>query len=295
MELRKIEDRGGEVFVRKYYDGVHFPPNVPGNVKDHLETLRNLKHKEGDILLNSFPKTGTHWTYDVLHMLLTGKAEYSIGKIMAMDYEPTEKFDALDSPRILVSHLYPKHIPKSVIDEKCKIVYIYRNPKDTAVSMHSFIKRLNIDGFKGYNGKWEHFLEMFATKQLQYNTWFEHVKSWLDYKEDNPDFPIMFVSYEDMKKNLRRCVQKMAEYLGAKQDPEFLDEVAKKCQFSAMSKAKTTDETETAFSRDGSNPFYRKGEVGDWKNWFTVAQNEIYDEVIEEKMAGIDLELKYTL
>ncbi|XP_033728429.1 sulfotransferase family cytosolic 1B member 1-like isoform X1 [Pecten maximus] len=291
MELRKIEDKGGEAMISKYYDGVHFPPVVPGNVKDHLEAVRNLKHKEGDILLNPFPKAGTHWTYDVLHMLLTGKTEYSIGKIMAMDYEPTEKFDALDSPRILVSHLYPKHIPKSVIDEKCKIVYIYRNPKDTAVSAHSFLRRLNIHGYKGYEGQWEHYFEFFATKQIQYNSWFEHVKAWLDFKKTNPELPILFMSFEDMKKDLRSCVQKMAEYLGAKQDPEFLDEVTSKCQFSDMVKAKTEDEIETALSKDGSNPFYRKGEVGDWKNWFTVAQNEMYDKVLEENMADIDLEV----
>ncbi|XP_069108805.1 sulfotransferase 1C4-like isoform X2 [Argopecten irradians] len=295
MEIRKLEDRGGEVMVSKYYDGIHFPPDVPGDIKDHLEAVMNMAHKEGDILLYSFPKTGTHWTWEVLHMLQCGKADYTHGKIIALDFDPIEKFEALESPRIILSHMFPKHLPKFVKDEKCKILYIYRNPKDTAVSMNLFFKRLQVKDFEGYDGKWEHFFEMFAYGKLYYNDWFEHVESWLEFKRKNPDIPILIMAYEDMKRDLRSCVQKIAEHFGTKQDPEFLDQVADKCQFSAMSKAKTADEIETAMSKDGSNPFYRKGEVGDWKNWFTVAQNEMFDKVLEEKMADIDLKLEYTL
>ncbi|OWF36030.1 sulfotransferase 1C4-like [Mizuhopecten yessoensis] len=295
MEIRKIEDRGGEAILTKYYDGIHFTPKTPGNVKDHLEAIQNLNYKKGDVLIDTFPKTGTHWTFDIVKMLKNEQAKYSSGTMMPLDFTPSTKIDALDSPRVLVSHFYPQHIPKFVLDEKCKIVYVYRNPKDTAVSMHSFLKRLNTEGIKGYKGTWEHFFELFTTKSVPYNSWFEHVKSWLDFKKKNPDLPILMISFEDMKKDLRSCVQKIAEHLGTKQDPDFLDEVTNKCQFSAMSKAKSTNEIETAMSTDGSNPFYRKGDVGDWKNWLTVAQNEMYDALLKESMADIDLEVKYTL
>lgn len=295
MEIRKIEDRGGEVLVSKHFDGINFPPNVPGNVKDHLEAIRKVKYKEGDVFLGTFPKCGTHWGFDVLYMLQKGKAEYNIGKISPLDFDPADAIDILESPRVLVSHFYPQHIPQSLIDEKCKMVYIYRNPKDATVSMQSFIKRLQIRDLKPYNGTWEHYFELFIAKDLQYNSWFEHVKSWLDFRKTHPDIPMLFMSFEDMKQDLRSCVQEMAIFLGAKQDPEFLDEVANKCQFSAMSKAKSSNKDETLYSTDGSNPFYRKGEVGDWKNWFTVAQNEMFDKVFGEKMENIDLEIKYTI
>ena len=47
------------------------------------------------------------------------------------------------------------------------------------------------------------------------------------------------------------------------------------------------------FIKDEISPFMRKGVVGDWKNYFTVAQNEDFDKIYSEKMAGSGL--KYIL
>lgn len=39
--------------------------------------------------------------------------------------------------------------------------------------------------------------------------------------------------------------------------------------------------------------FYVAGQVGDWRNWFTVAQNEMFTAVYEQIMAGSDITLEY--
>ncbi|XP_033754769.1 sulfotransferase family cytosolic 1B member 1-like [Pecten maximus] len=148
-----------------------------------------------------------------------------------------------------------------------------------------------------YDGSWGAFIDKYMQGTVAYNSWCEHVSAWLDFKKENPDYPILLISYEDMKKDLRRSVQLISDHLGTGHDSALLDAIATKCEFKEMFKEKTENMTEShkQMSLDGSNPFYRKGDVGDWKNWFTVAQNEQFDMTMKKEVDKIDLPVEYTL
>jgi len=38
-----------------------------------------------------------------------------------------------------------------------------------------------------------------------------------------------------------------------------------------------------------------EGKVGDWKNWFTVAQNEQYDAIIAERMKTSNIKMQFEI
>ncbi|GFR80541.1 sulfotransferase [Elysia marginata] len=60
--------------------------------------------------------------------------------------------------------------------------------------------------------------------------------------------------------------------------------IADHCSFECM-KANPMTNHEDVYSIDSSvSPLLRKGTVGDWKNYFTVQQNEDFDRKYKEEM-----------
>ncbi|XP_046575834.1 sulfotransferase 1B1-like [Haliotis rubra] len=90
------------------------------------------------------------------------------------------------------------------------------------------------------------------------------------------------MSVQDQMREMRR----ICEFLDVKRTDDFLSKVCNNTTIAAMRTLKEDD--------SGAKVF-RKGRVGDWKNWFTVAQNEWFDQVYQERMADCPLQFKYTL
>jgi hypothetical protein len=53
---------------------------------------------------------------------------------------PVEKLKQV-SNGVFASHIFPRHLPKDFMIRKCKIINIYRNPKDVCVSLFNFVKK----------------------------------------------------------------------------------------------------------------------------------------------------------
>merc|ERR1712098_776823 len=56
--------------------------NSSDEVKQAVEEIKQLPLKEGDVLLCSHPRSGTHWTYEILHMVVTQQTEVFAQRIM---------------------------------------------------------------------------------------------------------------------------------------------------------------------------------------------------------------------
>lgn len=226
-------------------------------------------------------------------MLYQGSAE-TIAKSKIVSMIEATSWDTLErqlSPRVLNTHVHYYMMPKDAVEMRCKIVYVVRNPKDVAVSLYNHVT--GIDAYE-YDGKWENFLPLFLKGKTEYNSWFEYVLEWEEVMATNPNQPILLVHYEDLKKNNLQEIYKIGNFLGIKNKDGLFEAVSEKCQFYNMAKDKQQYlAPENAFLGEGFT-FYRKGEIGDWKNWFTVAQSEWFDKVYEDNMKKSKLIFKYS-
>lgn len=109
--------------------------------------------------LTIFSFKGTHWTYEIVNMLLRNttkldeatKIETMLESVMDLN-----AIDSLPSPRILDTHLKFKYLPKKFIEDRGKIVHMIRNPKSVCVSSYFHA----IKGkFVKFEGTFEEFFE----------------------------------------------------------------------------------------------------------------------------------------
>ncbi|XP_019380761.1 PREDICTED: sulfotransferase 1C1-like isoform X2 [Gavialis gangeticus] len=202
-----------------------------------------------------------------------------------------ELAEAMPSPRTLKTHLPAQLVPPSFWDQNCKVIYVARNAKDNLVSYYHF-HRMN--KMMPEPGTWEEFVEKFMDGKVLWGSWYDHVKGWWEAKDKHR---ILYLFYEDMKENPKHEIQKVVRFLEKDLKKEVLDKIVKYTAFENMKNnpmANYTKEFEGIMNHSIS-PFMRKGAVGDWKNHFTVAQNEKFDQDYKKKMAGTSLNFRSEL
>lgn len=137
-------------------------------------------------------------------------------------------------------------------------------------------------------GTWEDYFESFTNGKVGWGSWFDHVKGWWEMKDR---YQILFLFYEAIKKDPKHEIQKVMRFMGKNLDETVLDKIVQETSFEKMKENPMTNRSTVSKSilDQSISPFMRKGTVGDWKNHFTVAQNERFDKIYRKKMEGTSI------
>ncbi|KAM4012044.1 sulfotransferase 6B1-like [Anomaloglossus baeobatrachus] len=188
-----------------------------------------------------------------------------------------KRFKDRPSPRIISTHLQFKNIPKSMFEKKVKILLVLRNPKDTAISFYNFHNSL--PPLPSYNS-WNLFFKDFISGKVCYGPYFEFVAAWDIHFNDKT---MMAITFEEMKVDFPTALKKISEFCQLPLNEEQIDLVARCTSFNSMK-----EQSENTHGKLGDS-FFRKGEIGDWKNCFTEDQSKVVDEMFEKYLAGTKL------
>ncbi|KAM9208263.1 sulfotransferase 1A1-like isoform 2-T3 [Dugong dugon] len=191
-----------------------------------LGPLQDFQAWPDDLLVSTYPKSGTTWVSEIVDMIYHGgdpdkcSRDPIFIRVPFLEFKVpgvpsgVESLKDIPAPRILKTHLPLALLPQSLLDQKVK------DPKREVKKILEFL---------GHS-----------------------------LPEETVDHIVQRTSFKEMKKN------PMSNY--STLPPEIMDH--------------------------SISAFMRKGTTGDWKNTFTVAQNERFDIHYAEKMAGSPLNFR---
>lgn len=266
---------------------------------DNWDNVQNFKARPDDVLIVTYPKAGTTVASYVLDLLYFGQTHperlTSVPLNKRVPYlemsnpslpKGTEVADQLPTtPRLIKTHLPVQFMPKSFWEQNSRIVYVARNAKDSAVSYFHF-SRMNKS--QPEPGDWSTYLQNFMEGNVVYGSWYDHVNGWWEKKQTQANIHYMF--YEDLIEDKRQEIDKLCSFLGLSPSAEEKERVITDTKFDNMKENKMTNFSNSKAMDHKVSPFMRKGKVGDWKNHFTVAQNEKFDEDYRQKMKNSSLQ-----
>ncbi|XP_069048170.1 sulfotransferase 6B1-like [Lepisosteus oculatus] len=273
------------------FKGIPFSTTVSTEL---LQALDTFEAREDDVVLVSYPKSGTHWLTEIMknlyHCNSDNNATGQVTLTSALEFGDLSKFDDLrnlPSKRLIPTHLSHDMIPVQFKTKKCKMIYVIRNPKDTAVSMFHYYQQ---NPLLPKIEKWSTFLDMFLKGEVVYGSWIDHVQSW---EKNQHDENTLFLYYESMKKDLPKYVKEISSFLNISVSEDQINEIVKKSSFSEMKEKAQKEKVDTkhtvcALTSD-KKLIFRKGAVGDWKNHFTSKQNFQFEALFKDKINSSEL------
>ncbi|CAL5322125.1 unnamed protein product [Camellia sinensis] len=282
----------------------------------HLEAARDIlahfESRDDDIFLASSIKTGTTWLKALCFSIIHGQKNVNV-KVNEEEEEeddplvkntpsscvqtiengvymtnPTPDLSGMPSPRLFHTHFPYSALPDSIKNSECKIVYITRNPKDTMVSMWRFFNSVRTPEQGPY--PFDKAFESFCDGLYPFGPFFDHVLEYWEVSLKKSD-KILFLRYEEIKRDPKGLVKRLASFLGRPfVNEEEVEKVLWRCSLDRLKNLEVNKNGSTAVGLP-TNSFYRLGVVGDWRNNFSHEMEERLDQISSMKLekTGLDL------
>lgn len=269
-----------------------------------LSKINQLKYREDDVLLSMFPKSGSTWLSECI-FLIVNQYQYEMAAKESIEI----RFPQIDSPshdvfdlileqynnakrRLIKASIPPtlmidadEDSSKSAPKTRPKVISIFRNPRDVLVSFYHHcktVKHYDIDI------TFDEFFDSFISGKVPCGPiWLMYNEMYKYHCANSKTSLIVF--YEDMKQDLRKQVKRICEFLN-KAEPSSEEQWLQLLDHLSVERMRQNrtinrhDWDQLGLRNPNGFEFVRKGQVNDWKNFFSEQQSLIFDREITEKL-----------
>ncbi|MCJ2178189.1 sulfotransferase domain-containing protein [Novosphingobium album (ex Hu et al. 2023)] len=272
-----------------------------------------IKWRDGDVVISVPAKSGTTWTMNIVHQLLTGGTsdfrdiyeEVPWIEFVAYPGQPhQEVLDRLDAMphgtrRAFKTHSAPPVVPflESAPAPDVKYIVVVRNPEEALVSFRPFIEKHSDEWFELWGMPREamarpdfasFYEEVIERSGMHEHAFFGFLNAWWPLRERNN---VLFLHYADMKGDHEGSIRKIAEFLKIEPTEEQWPKILAYTSFPWMKQHEDKFEASTAGRVPilKSGAMIRKGEAGDAKSDGMTDEISRHLRAVGERVCG-DLE-----
>lgn len=220
------------------------------------ERIHSFEARSDDIWICAFPKSGSTWMANIV-WLLQNNLDFTLDIIppyklferplifdindenrndpfYRMTIDRIDKdFDACKNqpaPRLLKAHLPAPFLPVDIWRKKPKLIYMYRDAKDVAISMYHMFRN---HGLIKYPGTMEDFFDIFLNDHIMFGPFYDHINS---YRQLNQLEHVLLMTYEQMVANPFAAIKEISEFLNYSYNDRQLRQLTEHLSFDNMRK-----------------------------------------------------------
>ena len=286
---------------------------MPAQALNSAERARELsgsdskfRHKNGDVWVASYVKSGTTWTIGILAALFGHEAAQYAGHLQktTRNFCPQpelpdlgwgddgfghsiEELNAWPSPRCFKTHWPSKdHVASN---GKSKFIYVMRNAQDQMTSHWNQVWGMGFHyGTENmtFHGGWDGFVDDWLNGDVENGQWFDHVASWYIRRND-PD--VLFLRFEDLKADPHAVIGRIADFVAI--TDKNIDDVVDITSFANMRKADENDMGLKFMRWLGvlRKKHIRQGNVGSGASRFNSAQLAAMEVMYNKKLKPLGM------
>ena len=261
---------------------------------------QGFEPREGDIFVCTPPKCGTTWTQTIVVNLLfpNGDAPGSVMQLspwIEAKYMPAEAVHAMLAAqthrRVMKTHTPADGIPWY---PQARYLFVCRDGRDAFMSLVNHVERLrHVDAINAqavqdgvpplpdFDGDLHKFFDVWMD---QTELFFDITSS---YWQRNGQSNLLFVHFDDLKKDLGGEMRRIAEFLDIEVSPDRWLEVIERCTFESMrgDEAMVGDMSEGF--EGGTKGFLHKGTNGRWRDILNHEEVSRYELRLREEMPEV--------
>lgn len=247
------------------------------------------------IFIAGYPKSGTTWVENFISNIpgYSPRILYGSRETLRQHNLPYNAFRMIPSfgYSAIKTHILPNSNNIKILKENKvdKVVIMYRDPRDIAVSQYFHVLKNNpwlaTDSFYAdysemtKDSAMQHSIDMIVN---DYSLW---VKGWLSIKEKNSNLDCMLIKYEDLRINYVEIFHNLLSFYGVSLSDKQFNNVLLKSN-------KKTSKSFFSFlipRNPGLKSTRRKGLTGEWK----IHLNEEHKDCVKSKLGDLLIELGY--